>query len=365
MHLLMTTDVVGGVWDFCRVLTSELTHANHAVTLVAFGSPTALQREQASEAGAQLLHEDLKLEWMADSAADVHRSQRLLLSLAEALNPDVIHVNQYALACLDLPAPVVLTAHSDVLSWHKWAADGPAGPEWAPYATLVRGGLLGADAVAAVSLFLARELVDLYGIDREIGVIHNGWPTHVQPVHNGRRMSVLAGRAWDRAKNIELAARAAAGWDAGRVVFAGQTAHPESGHRSQFGGRLEVLGALPYQDLAALLEQARVYVSPARYDPFGLLSLQAALAGCALLLSDIPSYRELWDGAAEFFHGDDEGDLRCQWKRLLDDKPLAISLAARARARSIERFSSRRMGAEYLALYERVRASGGAQVKAA
>ena len=36
------------------------------------------------------------------------------------------------------------------------------------------------------------------------------------------------------------------------------------------------------------------------YEPFGLAVLEAAQAGCALVLSDIPTFRELWDGAAMF-----------------------------------------------------------------
>ena len=43
-----------------------------------------------------------------------------------------------------------------------------------------------------------------------------------------------------------------------------------------------------------------IFVSAARYEPFGLAVLEAAQAGCALVLSDIPTFRELWDGAALF-----------------------------------------------------------------
>jgi glycosyltransferase involved in cell wall biosynthesis len=46
---------------------------------------------------------------------------------------------------------------------------------------------------------------------------------------------------------------------------------------------------------------------PSLYEPFGLAPLEAALRGCALVLSDIGSFRELWDGCAAFFpRGDAE-----------------------------------------------------------
>jgi len=36
------------------------------------------------------------------------------------------------------------------------------------------------------------------------------------------------------------------------------------------------------------------------YEPFGLAVLEAADAGCPLVLSDIPTFRELWGGVAAF-----------------------------------------------------------------
>jgi len=118
------------------------------------------------------------------------------------------------------------------------------------------------------------------------------------------RFTLVAGRIWDAAKNVSLVARAAQGWDPGNVYLAGESAHPDGG-RAVIPGPLQPLGQLSRADLDALLRRASIYISPARYDPFGLLPLQAALNGCALLLSDIPSYRELWDGVACFFRADD------------------------------------------------------------
>ncbi len=46
--------------------------------------------------------------------------------------------------------------------------------------------------------------------------------------------------------------------------------------------------------------EAAIFAHPARYEPFGLAVLEAAMAGCALVLGDIPTLRELWDGAAVF-----------------------------------------------------------------
>jgi glycosyltransferase involved in cell wall biosynthesis len=292
---------------------------------------------------------------MQDAAPDVAATQQRMGALVERLRPDVVHANQFAAACLaqSVRVPITLTLHSDVLSWRRWTLGVDDVPdEWRAYVALVRQALQRADTVVAVSRFLAEEVRAWYGVARPIEVIHNGWPAPPLPLASKKEaLTLLAGRVWDQAKNVQLAAPAAHGWDPGRVVLAGQAAHPETGGRAAVPAPLEPLGWLGRAELDGWLDRARVYLSPARYDPFGLLPLQAALHGCALLLSDIPSYRELWDGAACFFRPDDVLDLRRQWQRVLSDPG---PIAERARARALARYSSTRMADAYAALAGRV-----------
>jgi glycosyltransferase involved in cell wall biosynthesis len=351
-RVLLTTDVIGGVWDFCVTLGRELVARGTHVVLLVLGEPTAEQLRQAAEAGAELLVEPLRLEWMQDSQADVQATQRLVARLVADLRPDVVHANQFAVACAGVDTPVVLTLHSDVLSWRKWtlgAQDLPA--EWRSYATLVRQALAQADAVVSVSHFLAEEVQALYGTQREIEVIPNGWPALPAPTAPRRKMTLLAGRVWDRAKNLALAIQAAP--PGAEVLLAGEQRDPDSGQVLEVPARVQHLGFVTRDHLDALLRQARIYLSPARYDPFGLLPLQAALAGCCLLLSDIPSYREVWGDAAVFFQPD---DLRDRWATLLDDDRACASLAAHARQRALECYSAWSMAERYLAVYARVAA---------
>jgi glycosyltransferase involved in cell wall biosynthesis len=333
------------------VLARELVGRGTQVVLLALGEPSADQRRQASQAGAELVAEPLRLEWMQESQRDVDATQRLLVELVAALRPDLVHANQFAAACV--PAPVVLTLHSDVLSWRKWtlgSMEVPAG--WQPYVDLVRHALARADAVVSVSEFLAGEVQSLYGTRREIEVIPNGWPAAAEPPAATRgKQTLIAGRLWDAAKNIRLAldARPARA----QVLLAGEQRHPETGGLAEVPGGVEALGFVRRERLDELLAQSRVYLSPARYDPFGLLPLQAALAGCALLLSDIPSYREVWGDAAVFFQPD---QLPERWQWLLEDDEACARLAARARGRALARYSSGQLVERYLELYARVAA---------
>lgn len=356
-HILLTADAVGGVWDFACTLAGALRQRGTPITLLVLGTPSAAQ-ERLLPVGVDLITAPLKLEWMDDSAADIASTRVLVARLVRERGVDVLHASQFAAACADVDVPVVLTIHSDLLSWRAWAAPAnagaPAPDAWRAYVALVREALARADASVAVSRFLANEVQARYGGAQPPLVIPNGWPAPEPlpaPDAPRDRLTMLAGRAWDSAKNIGLAAQAAQGWAPGRVLLAGEQHHPESGGALPVAPPLEPAGFLPQPALAALFARARVFLSPARYEPFGLTPLQAALAGCALLLSDIPSFRELWGGAALFFRSDNAADLHGAWQRLLNDEAARLDLARRAQARALERYAARRMAEEYLALY--------------
>ncbi len=80
------------------------------------------------------------------------------------------------------------------------------------------------------------------------------------------------------------------------------------------------------------MAQTTVFASAALYEPFGLAVLEAARAGMALALSDIPGHRELWEGAALFFHPEDDGAARDVLQRALA-APDALAARAKERAR--------------------------------
>jgi glycosyltransferase involved in cell wall biosynthesis len=78
--------------------------------------------------------------------------------------------------------------------------------------------------------------------------------------------------------------------------------------------------------------------------------LEAALAGCALVLGDIPSLRENWSGAAIFVRARNEQALERAINRLIADPHRRASLSARARARAAS-LTPGRMAAAYLAAW--------------
>jgi glycosyltransferase involved in cell wall biosynthesis len=155
---------------------------------------------------------------------------------------------------------------------------------------------------------------------------------------------------WDRAKNIEAICATAPhlSWP---VFVAGDNRHPDGSAAGADGVRY--LGRLDTGGMRRWYARASIYALPARYEPFGLSVLEAAQAGCALVLGDIGSLRENWEGAAVFVAADQPRALRAAIQRLIDDEPRRNRLGALAAARA-RRFSVDRMAAGYSSLYKRV-----------
>ncbi|HET6692503.1 MAG TPA: glycosyltransferase, partial [Miltoncostaeaceae bacterium] len=134
-----------------------------------------------------------------------------------------------------------------------------------------------------------------------------------------------AGRLWDPAKNVAALCEIASAipWP---VVVAGDTAGPDGGGRPIEG--VELLGRIEPARMRDWLARASIYAMPARYEPFGLSVLEAALSGCALVLGDIPSLREVWGEAALYADPFDDGALAAALRRLAGDAALRERIAA-------------------------------------
>jgi glycosyltransferase involved in cell wall biosynthesis len=119
------------------------------------------------------------------------------------------------------------------------------------------------------------------------------------------------------------------------------------------------LGELEPSELAEWRQQAAVFAAPALYEPFGLAILEAAVDRCALVLGDIPSLRELWDGAARFVDPHDHASLHFTLKELIGDPGQREQLGRRAQRRA-QRYVAGAMSARYHELYASLLVHAGA-----
>lgn len=344
----MSADTVGGVWPYALGLAEAWAARGVETVLAAIGPVSAEQRAVAGAIDGLVLRAvDGRLEWMRDAAADVAATGRWLLGQERRFAPDLVQINGYAHAALPFAAPVVAVAHSDVLSWHAAVRGRPAGPEWRGYAAAMRDGLANARLVIAPTRAVLDDLAR-HGLRwHAAAVIPNGIDVARRVAGPKRAVVLAAGRAWDDAKNLAALDRVAAGL-AWPVEIAGETRHPEGGV-----ARFEAatpLGPLPPALLADRLATAAIFAAPARYEPFGLAILEAAASGCALVLGDIPSLRELWEGAALFVPPDDDAALARALGGLIGDAARRAALAERARERA-GRFGVAVMAETYLGAY--------------
>lgn len=347
-RVLMSTDAVGGVWHYALDLATALSQRGIRTLLAVLGpAPDADQRKAAlAIAGLRLEHSDYPLEWMQHALEQQPQAGAWLQRLAADWKPDVVHLNHFGHGHLPWPAPALVVAHSCVLSWFEHVRGQPAGPAWEDYRQLVQRGLRGAARVVAPTRAMLGDVQRLYGTDAG-RVIFNGRDPRAYNSAAKRPHVLAAGRLWDEGKNLAALARVAPqlAWP---VHFGGDAEHPEGG-RAELPG-VTLLGKLTPAAMAGAMAEASVYALPARYEPFGLSVLEAALSGCALVLGDIASLRELWQDAADFVDPDDDAALARALNRLIDDPDYRRAQAQKARWRA-EHFTRQRMVEAYLATY--------------
>ncbi|MEA2576349.1 MAG: glycogen synthase [Chloroflexia bacterium] len=349
MKVLMTADTVGGVWNYSLQLADALAPYDVEVHLATMGAPLTLaQRTEALDIANLTVHESTyKLEWMDDPWADVAAAGEWLLGLARDIRPDLVHLNGYAHGALPWQVPVLVVGHSCSLSWWEAVRGEPAPPAWDCYRSEVSQGLHAANMVVAPSGAMLAVLERHYGTLTNPTVIYNGRDASLFPPSAKEPLVLTVGRLWDEGKNVAALRDAATGlaWPG---YVGGEEQHPEGGRVSL--GDLQPLGRLSAAQLADWYGRAAVYALPARYEPFGLSALEAGLAGCALVLGDIPSLREIWGDAALFVPPNDTATLRLALDALIENPPLRAEMAQRARRRAMG-YSVGRMVQGYITAY--------------
>lgn len=353
MRVLITTDAVGGVWTYTSTLVRALVERGDSCMVAIVGEPTAGQLASLP-AGVDREAAPHPLEWLPGvGEEDIRRATGWLEGLARRWGAELVHLNQFAYAAGDFGAPTVVVAHSDVLSWFGEVQDRAAGPEWERYRGWVRAGLTSAGAVVAPTCYQSGLLARHYGraADR---VIYNGAPAPPPAERtpaSARPFVLAAGRAWDEAKGVAVLDEALdlMGEAAPSAHLAGPLEGPAG--ESYRPRRLSAHGRVDRAAMDRLYDNTALYVAPSLYEPFGLSPLEAALHGCGLVLSDIGSFRELWQDAAVFVPPGSPGPLASALADLLDDRPRLDALAAVARARARDRYTVARMAEGYRALY--------------
>ncbi|WP_374471861.1 glycosyltransferase family 4 protein [Phenylobacterium sp.] len=352
-RVLMTTDAVGGVWTYSLDLAAGLARAGVETTLVVLGpSPTPDQVAQAHAVPhLTLIDTCLPLDWMATEPAEILEVGAAVRGLARGLGADLVHLNSPALAAEGgFTAPVVGGCHSCLATWWGAVKDGPMPSDFRWRSQALWQGMLACDALVAPTAAFAEDTARAYEIPRPF-VVHNGRSAPAPVLGAREAMVFTSGRLWDEGKNIGVLDQAAA--------LIQPPLHAAGPLQGPSGGPVvlrhaQALGRLPNETVTRWLARAPIYASAALYEPFGLGVLEAAQAGCALVLSDIPTFRELWDGAAVFCDPYAPEVFAGVFQELLADPVQTERLGQQAAARAA-RYSVEAMTAGVLELYRHVR----------
>ena len=264
---------------------------------------------------------------------------------------EVTHIHEplmprVGLAALRSPGPKVVTFHADPPIWVRALYRG-LGP-W--LRSLTRPDTL----VTAVSRQASGALATRWGPER---IVPNGIDMTWGPegVERRRGRVVFLGRDEPR-KGLDVLLRA---WPeikeqhphAELVVMGAKRSEPVEGVR--------FLGRVSEEVKGRMLRSSEAYVAPnLGGESFGIVLVEAMMAGCAVIASDLLSFRDVAEPAARFFTRGSARALRDQVGEVLADPELSDGLSAAGKQRAV-RFSWDRVGPAYRSCYERVLSRSG------
>ncbi|MHB8283256.1 MAG: glycosyltransferase family 4 protein [Caulobacteraceae bacterium] len=331
-HVLMTADAVGGVWTYALDLSRGLAAADVRVTLAVLGPPPSPAQTLAAQAvdGLEVVATDLPLDWLAEGPAPVLQASRALAALASDRHVDLVHLNSPALANARFAQPVLGACHSCVGTWWDAAGSGALSSNFQWRIKLLADGYRACDTLIAPSQAFAAATAAAYPGARP-QVVYNGRPAPAAPSSPRETRAITVGRLWDAGKNLSVLDQAAP--QLAQPVLAIGPVQGPNGEQVE-ARHVRLLGVLAPEAVAAQVAASAVFVSLALYEPFGLAVLEAAQAGCALVLSDIPTFRELWGEAAVFVDPASPDAAAARMRELLDDADACALWGAAAQQRA-------------------------------
>ncbi len=391
--------VVGGLGRHVHALATELAAAGHDVVVLsrqpsgtdADTHPTAFEHVD----GVRVLrvaedpaHLEFERDMVAWTLAMGHALLRAALTRLGDWRPDVVHAHDWlvahpAVALADvLAVPLVATVHATEAGRYNGWLSAPLSRQvhsvewWLAHR---------ADTLITCSAAMRAEVAQLFDVD----------PGPIRVLRNG-----IAPKGWEVTADAVAAARAKYGPDSeplllyfGRLEYEKgvhdlvaalpriRRAHPrtrllvagtgtaaaqlvEAARAGRVRRSVDFLGHLPDGELAATIAAVDAVVLPSRYEPFGIVALEAAAAGAPLVASRAGGLGEVVrDGETGLsFPPGDVAALAAAVGAVLADPGAAARRAARARAALEVDFDWRRIAADTAAAYAEARAGGAVEL---
>ncbi|OQO92165.1 glycogen synthase [Saccharomonospora piscinae] len=384
--------VVGGLARHVHALARHLASAGHeVVVLCRHAAGTDAETHPTTDEvvdGVRLirvaedpLHVTFERDLVAWTLAMGHAMVRAGTELFRAWRPEVVHAHDWlvthpAIALAEAArAPLVGTIHATEAGRHSGWLSHPLNQQIHSAEWWLANRV---DALITCSEAMRREVAHLFEVPCEaVTVIHNGieertWRVADAQVarartrHGGHDAPLLLyfGRLeWEKGVQDLLAALPLIrhSHPGTRLVVAGAGRHRDElvdqTARLSLDGAVDFVGHLPDTELRAVLSAADAVVLPSRYEPFGIVALEAAAAKAPLVASTAGGLAELVvDGQTglAFPPGDVDGIVRTV-NAVLADGDAASHRARAARSRLATDFDWTRIAEETVRVYRRTR----------
>ncbi|WAC56083.1 glycosyltransferase family 4 protein [Gordonia sp. SL306] len=291
--------------------------------------------------------------------------------------PDVVHAHDWLVAhpAITLAeffdVPLVSTIHATEAGRHSGWVSGPTNRQVHSVEWWLASE---SDSLITCSASMRDEVTRLFGPDLpDVSVIHNGidirtWPFAPRPVRSGPPELLFAGRLeYEKGVQDLLAAlpRIRRTHPGTTLTVAGTGTQQdwlvEQTRRHRVTKAVRFLGAVDHQGLVGLMHRCAAIVLPSRYEPFGIVALEAAATGAPLVVSTAGGLGEAVTDTTTglTFDPGDVAGIATAVRAALGDPAAAATRAARARDRLTEEFSwsevAERTAGVYLAAKRRVR----------
>ncbi|SER60304.1 glycosyltransferase family 4 protein [Actinokineospora terrae] len=374
-------------WEYPPVVVGGLGRHVHAVArhLAALGDEVVVlcRHEAGTDAHTHPtedgVHEGVRVVRVAEDPAHLvfekdlvawtlamgHAMIRAGLALLRDWRPDVVHAHDWlvthpAIALAEQAgAPLVATIHATEAGRHSGWLSQPLNQQvhsvewWLAHR---------ADALITCSSAMRAEAAHLFEVDPDaITVIHNGieprdWRIPARSVRAARArhspddapLLVFFGRLeWEKGGHDLIAALAKVrrSHPGTRLVVAGKGSQADNladlARKLRVRRAIDFVGHLSDRSLVATLSAADAVVLPSRYEPFGIVALEAAAAGAPLVASTAGGLGEVvleGETGLSFTPGDVDA-LAAAIRRVLNDPTAARRRARAAKARLPEAFS--------------------------
>jgi glycogen(starch) synthase len=361
--------VVGGLGRHVGQLSRHLAAAGHDVRVLTRGGGPAPEQQQWDGATVWRAAADgLAIDFGSESVlawaqAFEHSLTRAGLRLVSRWRPDVLHAHDWLVAQTAhtlhevTGSPVVATVHATEHGRQQgWLTE----PVPRAVHSVERWLCRNAAAVITCSRYMAAEVSRLFQLDpAEVRVIGNG----AEPVGSGSEVETVgsAARAYGGQPLLAFAGRLV--HEKGlqelikalpllrqelpgvRLVVAGtgQQLDAQQDRAARYGvsDLIDWAGFLSGTQVAGLLAAADLVVVPSLYEPFGMVALEAQLAGTPVAVSDTGGLAELVEPGVTGlrFAPESPAAIAAAVREVVADPEGARRRAARAQRRAREEFS--------------------------